>query len=72
MPLALAGCSVTVVDPSPNALATLQRRATDAGVADLITPLQGDTDALAALSPAGGADLVQFLGAPREGPGGVR
>jgi S-adenosylmethionine-dependent methyltransferase len=58
VPLALADCSVTVVDPSPNALATLQRRATDAGVADLITPLQGDTDALAALSPAGGADLV--------------
>ncbi len=58
MPLASAGCSVTVVDPSPNALATLQRRAADAGVADHITPLQGDTDALAALSPEGGADLV--------------
>ncbi|GAA0519993.1 methyltransferase [Saccharopolyspora subtropica] len=58
VPLASAGCSVTVVDPSPNALATLQRRAVDAGVADRITPLQGDTDALSALSPAGGADLV--------------
>ncbi|MGW3468193.1 class I SAM-dependent methyltransferase [Saccharopolyspora sp. NPDC000995] len=58
VPLASAGCSVTVVDPSPNALATLQRRAVDAGVADQITPLQGDTDALAALSPEGGADLV--------------
>ncbi len=58
VPLASAGCSVTVVDPSPNALAMLQRRAVDAGVADQITPLQGDTDALAVLSPEGGADLV--------------
>ncbi|KAA5831121.1 class I SAM-dependent methyltransferase [Saccharopolyspora hirsuta] len=58
VPLASAGCAVTVVDPSPNALATLQRRAVDAGVSDRITPLQGDTDALAALSPEGGADLV--------------
>ncbi|GAA4619139.1 class I SAM-dependent methyltransferase [Saccharopolyspora hordei] len=58
VPLASAGCAVTVVDPSPNALATLQRRADDAGAADRITPLQGDTDALAALSPEGGADLV--------------
>ncbi|MDA3624399.1 class I SAM-dependent methyltransferase [Saccharopolyspora sp. WRP15-2] len=58
VPLASAGCAVTVVDPSPNALATLQRRADDAGVADRITPLQGDTDALSALSPEGGADLV--------------
>ncbi|MEV0049993.1 class I SAM-dependent methyltransferase [Saccharopolyspora shandongensis] len=58
VPLASAGCSVTVVDPSPNALAMLQRRAVDAGVADQITPLQGDTDALSALSPEGGADLV--------------
>ncbi|MGP4018132.1 class I SAM-dependent methyltransferase [Saccharopolyspora sp. 5N708] len=58
VPLAKAGCSVTVVDPSPNALAMLQRRAVEAGVAEKITPLQGDTDALSAISPAGGADLV--------------
>lgn len=58
VPLAEAGCAVTVIDPSPNALATLQRRAEDAGVADRVTPLQGDTEALAALSPEGGADLV--------------
>lgn len=58
VPLAEAGCAVTVIDPSPNALATLQRRAEDAGVADRVTPLQGDTEALAALSPDGGADLV--------------
>ena len=58
VPLASAGCAVTVVDPSPNALATLQRRAADAGVADRITPLQGDTDALHVVRPEGGADLV--------------
>jgi ubiquinone/menaquinone biosynthesis C-methylase UbiE len=58
VPLASAGCEVTVVDPSPNALATLQRRAYDAGVAERITALQGDTDALDAFSPEGGADLV--------------
>jgi SAM-dependent methyltransferase len=58
VPLAAAGCLVTVVDPSPNALATLQRRAVEAGVADLVTAVQGDTDALSDLVPAGGADLV--------------
>ncbi len=58
VPLASAGCSVTVVDASPNALATLQRRATDAGVAERITALQGDSDALEAIRPPGGADLV--------------
>ncbi|MFC7340678.1 class I SAM-dependent methyltransferase [Saccharopolyspora griseoalba] len=58
VPLASAGCHVTVVDPSPDALATLRRRAADAGVADRVTALQGDTEALAVLSPEGGADLV--------------
>jgi S-adenosylmethionine-dependent methyltransferase len=58
VPLASAGCAVTVVDPSPNALATLQRRAADAGVSDRITALQGDTDALHAICPPDGADLV--------------
>jgi S-adenosylmethionine-dependent methyltransferase len=58
VPLAAAGCAVTVVEPSPNALATLQRRAVDAGVSDLITAVQGDTEALGELVPAGQADLV--------------
>lgn len=58
VPLALAGCAVTVVDPSPNALATLQRRAADAGVSDRVTALQGDADALTSAGPPGGADLV--------------
>lgn len=56
VPLAAAGCLVTVIEPSPNALATLHRRASDAGVAELITALQGDADALDV--PSGSADLV--------------
>lgn len=58
VPLAGQGCAVTVVDASPNALAALARRAREAGVADLVTPVQGDVDALAEVAPAGGADLV--------------
>ena len=58
VPLASAGCVVTVVEPSPNALATLNRRAMEAGVTERITGVQGDTDALARLVPAGEADLV--------------
>jgi SAM-dependent methyltransferase len=58
VPLAEAGCLVTVIEPSPNALATLQRRAAEAGVSDRITAVQGDTDALGRLVPAGAADLV--------------
>ncbi|MBW4720134.1 class I SAM-dependent methyltransferase [Saccharothrix obliqua] len=55
VPLAVAGCLVTVVEPSPNALATLHRRATEAGVAERVTAVQGDTEALDA---EGTADLV--------------
>lgn len=58
VPLAARGCAVTVVDSSPNALAVLQRRARDAGVAELITPVLGDVDALAEFAPSGEADLV--------------
>jgi SAM-dependent methyltransferase len=58
VPLAAAGCAVTVVDPSPNALATLYRRAEEAGVSGRITAVQGDADVLATLVAPGGADLV--------------
>jgi len=58
VPLAAAGCRVTVIEPSPNALATLNRRAAEAGVVDAITAVQGDTDALDRLVPPGSADLV--------------
>jgi SAM-dependent methyltransferase len=58
VPLAVAGCSVTVVDPSPDALAVLRRRAADAGCSDRVVAVQGDTDVLADLVPAGSADVV--------------
>jgi|SRR5215470_9893685 len=58
VPLAVAGCSVTVVDPSPDALAVLRRRAQDAACSDRIVALQGDTDVLADLVPAASADVV--------------
>jgi SAM-dependent methyltransferase len=58
VPLARSGCLVTVVEPSPNALATLHRRVADAGVQQLVNPVQGDTDSLADAVPAASADLV--------------
>jgi S-adenosylmethionine-dependent methyltransferase len=58
VPLAELGHRVTVVDASPDALATLVRRATDAGVADRVRAVQGDGDALATLIDDEAADLV--------------
>ncbi len=56
VPLAQAGHTVTVVDPSPDALAALLRRAADAGVADRVDGVQGDADSLPFSSDE--ADLV--------------
>lgn len=58
VPLAEAGHHVTVVDPSPDALAALNRRAGDAGVADRVVAVQGDAGTLLDVHPAGEADLV--------------
>lgn len=58
VPLAMAGCVVTVIDPSPDALAVLHRRAADAGCAHRIAGVQGDTDVLPDLVAPGVADLV--------------
>lgn len=58
VPLAGRGHRVRVVDPSPNALATLERRASDAGVTALVTGVQGDAAALAELVGVDGADVV--------------
>ena len=52
------GHRVTVVDPSPDALAILARRADESGVAERVTAHQGDLGTLAGLVPAGGADVV--------------
>jgi SAM-dependent methyltransferase len=58
VPLAVAGADVTVVDISADALATLQRRAAEAGVSRLVHPVQGDAEALADLLPQAAFDLV--------------
>jgi len=52
------GHRVTVVDPSPDALAILGRRAAESGVADRVTAQQGDLGTLPDLVTAGGADVV--------------
>jgi len=52
------GHRVTVIDPSPDALAALGRRADESGVADLVTGQQGDLGTLPDLVPAGSADVV--------------
>lgn len=52
------GHHVTVVDPSPDALAALDRRAAEHEVADRITSVQGDLDGLDALVAEGSVDLV--------------
>jgi SAM-dependent methyltransferase len=58
VPLALAGHQVTVIDPSPDSLAALERRAAEAGVAELITARQGDLDDLAQLVPPASVDVL--------------
>ena len=56
--LAAQGHRVTVVDPSPDALAALERRSAEAGVTARVRGVQGDATDLAALLPAGEADLL--------------
>lgn len=58
VPLAREGCTVTVVDASADALATLHRRAAEAGVAGRIRGVQGDVDDLSGVVPEAGFDLV--------------
>jgi S-adenosylmethionine-dependent methyltransferase len=58
--LAGLGHRVTVIDPSPDALAALTRRAAEADVADRVSGLQGDLGNLRELvpDPGDGIDLV--------------
>jgi 2-polyprenyl-3-methyl-5-hydroxy-6-metoxy-1,4-benzoquinol methylase len=58
VPLASAGCLVTVIEPNPNALATLKRRAEEEGVSRRITAVADDSDALGDHVGPGSADLV--------------
>ena len=58
IPLAERGHQVTVVDPSPDALASLARRASEAAVTERIRGVQGDAADLGGLFPAGETDAV--------------
>ncbi len=58
VPLARAGAHVTVVDISIDALATLGRRAAEAGVGDQVSGVQGDIESLPEAVADGGFDLV--------------
>lgn len=52
------GHQVTVIEPNPDALAALARRAAEHGVADRVVGQQGDLASLGTLVEAGSADLV--------------
>ena len=63
VPLARLGHRVTVVDPSPDALAALGRRAAEAGVSDLVRAVQGDLGTVLDEAEPAGADVVLCHGA---------
>ncbi|MET7294043.1 methyltransferase [Streptomyces griseoloalbus] len=73
VPLARLGHRVTVVDPSPNALFALERRAAEAGVADRVQGVQGDAHGLFDVAERGGYDAVlchgvlEYVDDPAEG-----
>ncbi|MFJ5677406.1 methyltransferase [Streptomyces sp. NPDC093097] len=73
VPVARLGHRVTVVDPSPNALFALERRAAEAGVADRIRGVQGDAHGLFEVVERGGYDAVlchgvlEYVDDPAEG-----
>ncbi|WP_324783738.1 methyltransferase [Streptomyces sp. H51] len=73
VPVAGLGHQVTVVDPSPNALFALERRAAEAGVADRVRGVQGDAHGLFDVVERGGYDVVlchgvlEYVDDPAEG-----
>lgn len=77
VPVALLGHRVTVVDPSPDALAALDRRATEAGggVAQRVRGVQGDLTTVRAAVPGGCGSfdvvlchgVLEFADDPAEG-----
>ncbi|MER7715801.1 methyltransferase [Streptomyces flaveolus] len=73
VPLARLGHRVTVVDPSPNALFALERRAAEADVADRVRGVQGDVHGLFDVVERGGHDVVlchgvlEYVDDPAEG-----
>jgi S-adenosylmethionine-dependent methyltransferase len=58
VPLAVLGHQVTVVDPSPDSLAALERRAAEEGADGSITGLQGDLTTLVDAVGRDAADVV--------------
>lgn len=58
MDLGANGYRVRVVDPSPDALAALERRTAERGLVDRVSAVQGDATELVDLIGAGSADLV--------------
>ncbi|SOD58709.1 Methyltransferase domain-containing protein [Streptomyces zhaozhouensis] len=58
VPVAGLGHRVTVVDPSPDALFALERRAAEEDVADAVRGVQGDTQDVAEVTGRGAFDLV--------------
>ena len=58
VPLAGMGHRVVVVDPSPDALAALERRAAEAALTGQVTAVQGDVAELGVLLGPGSADVV--------------
>jgi SAM-dependent methyltransferase len=77
VPVAELGHRVTVVDPSPNALFGLERRAAEAGVEGRIRGVQGDAHGLFDVVERGGYDVVlchgvlEYVDDPVEGLGNV-
>ncbi|MFB6660406.1 class I SAM-dependent methyltransferase [[Kitasatospora] papulosa] len=73
VPVARLGHRVTVVDPSPNALFALERRADEAGVADRVRGVQGDILGLFEVVDCAGYDAVlchgvlEYVDDPAEG-----
>ncbi|MFF0158345.1 class I SAM-dependent methyltransferase [Streptomyces sp. NPDC005263] len=73
VPVARLGHRVTVVDPSPNALFALERRAAEADVADRVRGVQGDAHGLFDVVERGAYDAVlchgvlEYLDDPAEG-----
>ncbi|MFJ6698680.1 methyltransferase [Streptomyces sp. NPDC091272] len=73
VPVAQLGHRVTVVDPSPNALFALERRAAEAGVADRVRGVQGDAIGLFDVVEREGYDAVlchgvlEYVDDPAEG-----
>lgn len=73
VPVARLGHRVTVVDPSPDALFALERRAAEADVTDRVQGVQGDAHGLLDVVTPGGYDMVlchgvlEYVDDPAEG-----